>query len=178
MDILNNRFKLPSIWEPTERRIRVYFENRLIADTKQAMLMLENDREMAYYFPQSDIDQTVFVSSNHVISTPERGVQRYWDVSVNGRVASNAAWTYKPHLNRPNFEGYIAFVWSKMDHWFEESEEVFLEPRNPYHRVDFIPSDRHIIAKIGNHILAKSRNPILVFETYTPTRYYLPEQAQ
>ena len=29
-----------------------------------------------------------------------------------------------------------------MDAWFEEDEQVFVHPRNPYTRVDILPSSR------------------------------------
>src|SRR5829696_2060264 len=33
---------------------------------------------------------------------------------------------------------------NKTDHWYEEDEEVFVHPRDPYHRVDVLKSSRHV----------------------------------
>ena len=39
---------------------------------------------------------------------------------------------------------YVAFSWNAMDAWFEEDEQVFVHPRNPYARVDALRSTRTI----------------------------------
>jgi hypothetical protein len=44
-----------------------------------------------------------------------------------------AAYAY-PH--QPELVGYLTLLWHKMDHWFEEVEEVFVHARDPYKRVD------------------------------------------
>jgi uncharacterized protein (DUF427 family) len=62
-----------------------------------------------------------------------------------------------------------------MDHWFEEEEEVFLHPHHPYHRVDTIPSSRHVEVFVDGTKIAETTRPFLLFETGLPTRYYLPE---
>jgi hypothetical protein len=33
---------------------------------------------------------------------------------------------------------------NNIDHWYEEDEEVFVHPRDPYHRVDVLKSSRHV----------------------------------
>jgi len=33
--------------------------------------------------------------------------------------------------------GTVRFDWAALDAWFEEDEQVFAHPRNPYVRVDF-----------------------------------------
>ena len=38
--------------------------------------------------------------------------------------------------------GTIRFDWDALDAWFEEDEEVFVHPRNPYARVDALRSTR------------------------------------
>ena len=60
-----------------------------------------------------------------------------------------------------------------MDHWFEEDEEVFVHPRNPYTRVDALRSTRRVRVELGGVVLAESSSPVMVFETGLPTRYYL-----
>jgi uncharacterized protein (DUF427 family) len=52
-----------------------------------------------------------------------------------------------------------------MDAWYEEDEEVFLHPRNPYHRVDVIKSSRHIKVVISGETVAETSQPYLLFET-------------
>jgi uncharacterized protein (DUF427 family) len=60
-----------------------------------------------------------------------------------------------------------------LDQWFEEEEEVFVHPRNPYTRVDALRSRRRVRIEIEGVVLADSPAPVLVFETGLPTRYYV-----
>ena len=40
----------------------------------------------------------------------------------------------------PDLRGYVAFKWDAMDGWYEEGEEVFVHPHDPYHRIDVLQS--------------------------------------
>ena len=62
-----------------------------------------------------------------------------------------------------------------MDAWFEEDEEVFTHPRDPYTRVDILPSSRHVRVEVDGVTVAESTSPRLLFETGLPARYYLPK---
>ena len=62
--------------------------------------------------------------------------------------------------------------WDAAEHWYEEDEEVFVHPRDPFVRVDAIKSSRHVRVERDGRMLAESGDPILVFETGLPTRYY------
>jgi uncharacterized protein (DUF427 family) len=61
-----------------------------------------------------------------------------------------------------------------MDAWFEEDDEVFVHPRDPYHRVDVLNSSRHVKVTLGGELVAETRRPRLLFETSLPVRYYIP----
>ena len=62
-----------------------------------------------------------------------------------------------------------------MDAWFEEDEEVFTHPRDPYTRVDILASTRHVRVEVDGVTVAESASPRLLFETGLPVRYYLPK---
>lgn len=62
-----------------------------------------------------------------------------------------------------------------MDAWFEEDEEVFTHPRDPYTRLDILPSSRHVRVEVDGMTIAESTSPRLLFETGLPVRYYLPK---
>jgi uncharacterized protein (DUF427 family) len=61
-----------------------------------------------------------------------------------------------------------------MDAWFEEDEQVFTHPRDPYTRVDVLASSRHVRLQVDGQTIAESPRPTLLFETSLPVRYYLP----
>ena len=62
-----------------------------------------------------------------------------------------------------------------MDNWYEEDEEIFSHPRDPFHRVDTITSSRHIRIEVDDQIIAETTDAIFLFETGLPTRYYIPQ---
>lgn len=69
--------------------------------------------------------------------------------------------------------GHVRFDFAALDSWFEEDEQIFVHPRNPYTRVDALRSTRHVRIELDGVLLAESSSPVLVFETGLPTRYYL-----
>lgn len=86
------------------------------------------------------------------------------------------------HLVPPNaigngvgIPGYSRIDWNAVDAWFEEDEEVFKHPRDPYHRVDALHATRRVVVRIDGTVVADSSNPRFLFETGLPTRYYLPK---
>ena len=42
-------------------------------------------------------------------------------------------------------------------------------PRDPFHRIDVLPSSRHVRVELDGHLLAESSRPTLLFETMLPT---------
>jgi uncharacterized protein (DUF427 family) len=61
------------------------------------------------------------------------------------------------------------------DGWFEEDEEVFVHPRDPYKRIDILHSSRHIEVEVNGVKIADTFHPTQLFETSLPTRYYIPK---
>ena len=75
----------------------------------------------------------------------------------------------------------MAFDWfgrtrPGVEHWYEEDEEIFVHPRDPYKRVDPLPSSRHIQVSVNSIVVADTHRPVLLYETRLPVRYYIPPQ--
>jgi uncharacterized protein (DUF427 family) len=69
---------------------------------------------------------------------------------------------------------HVKVEWSAVERWFEEDEEVFIHPRDPYRRVDALPSSRHVVVRVDGTVVADSHKPTILYETGLPPRYYLP----
>ena len=67
--------------------------------------------------------------------------------------------------------------WRAMERWFEEEEEVFIHPRNPYVRADAIRSNRPVRVELDGVVLADAPGSVIVFETGLPPRYYLDKAS-
>ncbi len=164
-------------FEPTPRRIRTAFAGETVADSARAMLMLESKHLPVYYFPRADVRADLLIESDHATRCPFKGQASYWSVRVGERVAENAAWSYlEPLSEAAAMKGYMAFYWDRMEHWYEEDEEVFVHPRDPYKRVDVVPSSRQVRVVLGGETVAESRRARFLFETGLPTRYYIPPE--
>jgi uncharacterized protein (DUF427 family) len=160
--------------EPSPRRVRVYFNGVAVADSRHVLLAFEAKRLPVYWFPQADVSAGYLWPAGHTGSTPSRAAR--FDVVVGERRAEKAAWTYPdPEPGLEVLKDHIAFYWKEMDSWYEEDDEVFVHPRDPYHRVDVLHSSRHVRVEIGGQVVAESSRPCLLFETGLPTRYYLPK---
>jgi uncharacterized protein (DUF427 family) len=161
--------------EATPRRVRVKFNGEIIADSKRALLLRETGHLPVYYFPPEDVRQDVLEPTEQHTRCPYKGEASYWTIRVGDREAPNVMWGYlDPLPEREDIRGYRALYFAKMDAWYEEEEEIFKHPRDPYHRVDVLQSARHIRIELEGQTLAESRRPWLLFETGHPTRYYLP----
>ncbi len=168
----------PIRFEPSERRIRAEIAGMTIADTDKAMLMCEPGHQPVYYLPTSDIRMDLMQRTNHRTTCPHKGDATYWSLRIGDRVVENAMWAYlEPYDHAPNgLTDRAAFYWDKIDHWFEEDEEIFVHPRDPRKRIDTIRSSRRIEIVLDGTVIADSRRAIFLFETDLPTRYYLPRE--
>jgi uncharacterized protein (DUF427 family) len=157
--------------------VRVKFNGEIIADSKRAVLLRESNLLPVYYFPPEDVRQDVLTPTDLHTRCPYKGEASYWTVTVGDKRAENAMWGYvDPLPGREDIAGYRAFYWAKMDAWYEEDEEIFKHPRDPYHRVDVVQSSRHVKVEMNGQVVADSTRPRLLFETGLPTRYYLPQE--
>ena len=76
----------------------------------------------------------------------------------------------------PDAAGYVRVAWDVVDEWYEEEEEVFLHPRNPYHRVDCVPTSRRLRVMAAGVVLVDSTTTIGVYETSLPPRLYVSRE--
>jgi uncharacterized protein (DUF427 family) len=165
------------VWtEPYPRRVRAFLEGVAVADSDRALLLLEARHLPVYYFPAEDVRTDLLEPTAKSTHCPHKGEASYWSVTVGDRVARSAVWSYQDPLpGRADIKGRMAFYWRRMDAWFEEDDEVFAHPRDPYHRVDVLSSSRHVRVAAAGETVAETRRPKLLFETGLPTRYYIPK---
>jgi uncharacterized protein (DUF427 family) len=159
------------------RHVRVFLGGLAIADSKRAKLVREAEVLPAYYFPKEDVRLDLFTATVHTTQCPVKGEAAYWSIKVDGKSAENAAWCYpSPLAAAAGIADHFAFDWPMMDKWMEEDEELYKHARDPYKRVDALPSTRHVRVVIDGQTVADTRRPHLVFETNHPVRYYIPQQ--
>ncbi len=162
--------------ETSPRRVRAFFNHVAVADSRRVLLVLEQGHLPVYYFPPEDVRMDLLEPTERSTHCPYKGDASYWTVKVGDRSAGNTAWSYlDPLQERTDIKGHVAFYWNRMDAWYEEDDEVFVHPRDPYHRVDVLNSSRHVRIEVGDETVADTHRPRLLFETGLPTRYYIPK---
>jgi len=161
--------------EPSPRWVRAYVGGIAVADSKQVLTVFESRHLPVYYFPLGDVRTDLFEPSDRSELHAVLGPRSFHHLRVGDRLIDNAAWRFRtPPAEAPLLGEHVAFYWARLDHWYEEDDEVFVHPRDPYHRVDVLNSSRHVRVIVGGQVVADSGRPRLLFETSLPTRYYLP----
>ena len=161
--------------EASPRRVRIELEGRIIADTTRAQLLRESRHTPVYYIPRADVRADILTKTDHSTYCPYKGHASYYSIKIGNRVEENAIWSYEtPYDECADIDGHMAFYWKKVDHWYEEDDEIFVHPRDPHKRVDAIASSRAVKVVLAGETVAESTNALFVFETGLPTRYYIP----
>lgn len=79
----------------------------------------------------------------------------------------------------PELEGYVAVAWDDADEWWEEEQRVFLHPRNPYHRVDCVPTRRRLRVEVAGVVVVDTCETVGVYETsLEPLLYVSPSRLR
>ena len=144
----------------------------VVADSIHPLLVWEVPYFPTYYFPARDVRTDLLVETGERRHSPSRGDAVTYSVKVGD--SEGTAYSY-PEPKVAGVADHYAFVWKTMDHWFEENEEVFVHAKDPYTRVDIVPSDRRVRVEVEGVTVADSTNAWFLFETGLPTRYYLPK---
>jgi uncharacterized protein (DUF427 family) len=112
----------------------------------------------------------------HRSETTEQGTAALCGLRVGELARSGAVRVYGAEAAEP-LRHTTRFMWAALDAWFEEDEQVYVHPRNPYARVDAVRSNRPIRVELDGTVLAVADSSVIVFETGLPPRYYLDPTA-
>jgi len=160
---------------PSPKRLRIKVGDIIVADTIAGLVMQESDHLPVYYFPIKDVREEFLLASATTTESPFKGTATHYSINTGVTLVEDAGWRYlAPLKGCPPIAAYMAFYWNKMNHWYEEDEEVFVHARDPFRRIDCLPSSRHVEVVVDGEIVADSRRATFLFETGMPTRYYLP----
>lgn len=180
--------------EPTAKRIRATFGVATIVDSTKAILLWEPRRIVpSYAVPAEDIDAELVPGSSPGdagaglgAALPDVTALRVLDPSVpfvrhtadgevlDVRVAGRNLAGAGFRLADPDLAGYVVLDFAAFDAWYEEDQLNVAHPRDPFHRVDAVPSSRHVRIELEGAAIAECSRPTLLFETMLPPRFYLP----
>ncbi|KAF8150182.1 hypothetical protein B0H34DRAFT_667181 [Crassisporium funariophilum] len=156
---------LPHV-EDCHKRIRAYLGGVCIIDTKRAKFVWLHRYYPTYFFLKDDLPNWYLEAET---SSPDSLV---YNVNVGGN--PNGFKAIELHLTG-DLAGLAMINFAAMDSWFEEDEETFIHPKDPYKRIDILQSSRHVRIEVDGIEIANTRAPRLLFETGLPVRTYIPK---
>ena len=89
----------PITLEPAQQRWRVYFNNHVIADTDDALILREADLAPVVYFPRGDVAMEYMGRTSHRSRCPYKGEASYYTLTLGGEILENVAWSYEDPLD-------------------------------------------------------------------------------
>jgi len=85
--------------------MKAIWNGKVIAESDDTIVVENN-----HYFPNSAVDSSNLVESDHTSYCPWKGTANYYSLNVDGDTNANAAWFYaKPKNGAKEIEGRIAF---------------------------------------------------------------------
>jgi uncharacterized protein (DUF427 family) len=172
-------------YEPTPKRIRAALGDQAVVESGRALLVWEPRRVVpSYAVPVDDVRGEVERDTR----PPEHSDSPVLHPGIPFRVHSTegealvvrapggaaGAAAFRPA--DPQLAGHLILDFDGFDAWYEEDEQIFGHPRDPYHRVDVRRSARSVRIELDGEVLADSAGASFLFETNLPVRFYLPPE--
>ena len=96
--------------EPSRLRVRAAFNQHVIADTDDAIVLREAGYAPVYYFPMQDVEMSFLAKTEHRTHCPYKGDASYWSIYMDGDLGENAVWAYEsPYPAVAAVRGRVAF---------------------------------------------------------------------
>jgi uncharacterized protein (DUF427 family) len=151
-------------------RVRAVIDGVTVLDTTRAKLLHESGIPPRVYAPIEDYAADALEPTDHTSFCPFKGDASYWTVA--GR--ENALWGYEQPLDEASWlAGHAALFPHAVDIWLVEDERVVGHVRDPFHRIDVLPSSRRVRILHDDQVLVDTDRAVLLFETGLPPRAYI-----
>ncbi|VVT18838.1 DUF427 domain-containing protein [Erythrobacter sp. EC-HK427] len=123
----------PAIAEPTPAHIVIEHNGMTIADTRNAVRVLETSHPPNYYIPPQDIAKGVLRRAAGSSMCEWKGAAKYWDVVAGDDVLGRVGWSYaSPTAGFRILKDYLAFYAAPFDRCMVDGETVTPQPGEFY----------------------------------------------
>ena len=123
----------PPALEPVGQRVRVEFAGRVVADSADALRILETSHPPTIYIPAHDCDLSLLVPTARTSGCEWKGLAVYYDLDAGGQRAPEAAWTYPdPREAYLALKEHLAFYPGRVDACWLGGERVTPQPGSFY----------------------------------------------
>jgi uncharacterized protein (DUF427 family) len=101
---------------PADGRVRVTFAGHVVADSSEALMLMEASYPPVFYLPREHVDFAVLERTSHKTRCPYKGEASYYSIHAAGRTAQSAVWSYEQPLDSATaIAGYLAFYPDRVD---------------------------------------------------------------
>lgn len=160
------------------RRIRAIHNQTIIIDTTKALYVWEHDNFPTLYVPRDSLQNCELKVGQDILS--ERGnVAAAAEIVVPPKSANHKATidnvlVFASDDRLGVLSNMVRVQFGDIDQWLEEDAPIYVHPKDPFKRVDILPSQRKIEVQVMGKTVAIATSSMHLFETGLPTRYYLP----
>jgi uncharacterized protein (DUF427 family) len=117
----NRQMKLPGPDHPISiennpSRVAVTVGGKVIADTRNALILREASYPAVQYVPRRDVNMAALTRTQHTTFCPYKGEAAYFSIPAGGDRSVNAVWTYEtPFEAMAQIKEYVAFYPDRVD---------------------------------------------------------------
>ncbi len=157
---------------PTDKRVRVFSGGKVLADSKETLILRMTRKPVAYCFPEKDVKFSELDAGEK--GEDEIGEFMSYRLRGHDTIQATAAKNYtdtgkiKGVLN-----GYTLFDAKAVEKLMEEDETITGHPRDPYTRIDVLQSNTRVEYIMKGRKIVDSERVMKLFETGLPVRYYI-----
>ena len=97
--------------EAAGAQARASFKGETLAESHNALVLLEKGYPPRIYFPPADVRMGLLSRTDKKTHCPYKGDAAYWTLTIGGEHLENAAWAYLEPLDEITvIAGYVSFV--------------------------------------------------------------------
>ena len=102
--------------EANPSRVVMTVSGKVIADTRDALILREASYPAVQYIPRRDVDMAALTRSEHTTYCPYKGDASYYSIPAGGDRSRNAVWTYEnPFEAMVQIKDHVAFYPDRVD---------------------------------------------------------------
>jgi uncharacterized protein (DUF427 family) len=106
----------PITIERNPNRVVVTVAGRVVADTRDALILREAGYPAVHYVPRDDVDMALLERTEHATYCPYKGDCSYFSIPLGGGRSANAVWTYEaPYAAATLIKDYLGFYPDRVD---------------------------------------------------------------
>jgi uncharacterized protein (DUF427 family) len=106
----------PITIERNPNRVVDTVAGRVVADTRDALILREAGYPAVHYVPRNDVDMVLLERTEHATYCPYKGDCSYFSIPLGGGRSANAVWTYEaPYAAVTLIKDYLGFYPDRVD---------------------------------------------------------------